>query len=98
MRKGETIGRIAALGAHGMSFSLSSLRFTLFSISGVQVRAGRDLSDTALRDMVTARLGRTNGASFADIAATADSVGRPLLATMLLDFEPRIADQVCRGV
>jgi hypothetical protein len=61
----------------------------------VQVRAGRDLPDAVLRDMVTARLGRTNGASFADIAATAESVGRPSLAALLLDYEPRIADQVC---
>jgi hypothetical protein len=59
-----------------------------------QVRAGRDLADSVLRDMVTSRLGRTNGASFADIAATADAVGRPTLAALLLDYEPRIADQV----
>ncbi len=59
-----------------------------------KVRAGRDLPDATLRDMVTSRLGRSSGVSFADVAATADAVGRSDLATMLLEFEPRIADQV----
>ena len=38
----------------------------------------------------------TGAARYADIAATADAAGRRRLATMLLDFEPRAADQVCR--
>jgi hypothetical protein len=45
-------------------------------------------------ELIRAKLSGIASVSYADIAATADSVGRRKLATMLLDFEPRAADQV----
>jgi hypothetical protein len=55
-------------------------------------------SDESLRDLLRARLGTpgsgASDVSYADIAAAADGVGRRRLAMMLLDFEPRAADQV----
>ena len=52
------------------------------------------MPDGTLRDMITSKLGRGSGVSFADVAATADSVGRKDLAALLLEYEPRVADQV----
>lgn len=59
-----------------------------------KVRASSRLSDEAVRDLLREKLSGVAGVSYADIAATADSAGRRRLATMLLDFEPRAADQV----
>lgn len=61
----------------------------------VRAPAAAAIGDEALCALVRRRLASCgDNVSFADIAATADSVGRRALATMLLDAEPRAADQV----
>lgn len=52
------------------------------------------MPDTTLRDMVISKFVHCSGVSFADVAATADTVGRKDLAKLLLEYEPRVADQV----
>ena len=59
-----------------------------------KVRASNRLADEAVRDLLRAKLAGVASVSYADIAATADGAGRRKLATMLLGFEPRAADQV----
>jgi hypothetical protein len=59
-----------------------------------KVRASGGETDEAVRDAIRRRLAGVPGVSYADIAATADSAGRRRLATMLLDYEPRVQDQV----
>jgi len=44
--------------------------------------------------MIVDKLGNKTGLSYAEIAKTAYKVGQPKLATRLLDYEPRAADQV----
>ncbi len=45
-------------------------------------------------DMITQKLQAIPGISYAEIASTAYKSGRPKLATRLLDYEPRAADQI----
>ena len=59
-----------------------------------KVRASGGESDEAVRDSIRRKLAGVTSVSYADIAATADSAGRRRLATMLLDFELRVGDQV----
>lgn len=59
-----------------------------------KVRASGGESDEGVRDSIRRKLLGVASVSYADIAATADSAGRRRLATMLLDYEPRVADQV----
>jgi hypothetical protein len=59
-----------------------------------KVRGSSGQSDEDIRDRIRRNLAGVAGVSYADIAAAADSAGRRKLATMLLGFEPRLADQV----
>eukprot|EP00003_Mantamonas_plastica_P023305 TRINITY_DN416_c0_g1_i1.p1 TRINITY_DN416_c0_g1~~TRINITY_DN416_c0_g1_i1.p1 ORF type:complete len:831 (-),score=270.28 TRINITY_DN416_c0_g1_i1:30-2522(-) len=51
-------------------------------------------SDHDIHEAIVDKLSSVPGVSYVEIASTANRVGRPELATMLLDFEPRAADQV----
>lgn len=64
-----------------------------------RVRAGvaRGESDERIRDVVRAKLVGTRGVPYADVALAAGRAERPRLATMLLECEPRAADQVRGG-
>jgi hypothetical protein len=53
-----------------------------------------DLDDKIVCSQIVAKLGNQKGISYAEVAKTAYKVGRPELATQLLDYEPRAADQV----
>ena len=53
-----------------------------------------DHDDRMVCQQIVAKLGSQKGISYAEVAKTAYKVGRPELATMLLDYEPRAADQV----
>jgi hypothetical protein len=55
------------------------------------------ISIQALRDLLREKLAPCGRGAvlFTDIAAAAERAGRRRLATMLLDYEPRAADQVC---
>eukprot|EP01104_Vermistella_antarctica_P013241 TRINITY_DN397_c0_g1_i3.p1 TRINITY_DN397_c0_g1~~TRINITY_DN397_c0_g1_i3.p1 ORF type:complete len:827 (-),score=204.45 TRINITY_DN397_c0_g1_i3:93-2573(-) len=57
-----------------------------------KVRTAPD--DVDICDLIVSKLGVVPGISYAEIASTAYKNGRPALATKLLDFEPRAADQV----
>jgi hypothetical protein len=59
-----------------------------------KVEKCRAVADEELAREITARLARVSAVSYADIAAAADGVGRRVLATLLLDNEPRAADRV----
>ena len=59
-----------------------------------KVEKCRAVPDEELAREITARLARVSAVSYADIAAAADGVGRRVLATLLLDNEPRAADRV----
>ncbi len=52
------------------------------------------VSDEALQNIIYGKLKHCENISYADIASAADLAGRRRLAIMLLDFEPRAADQV----
>ena len=52
------------------------------------------IPDAEVHDAIVERLGSTPGISFAEVASTAHRCGRSQLATMLLEHEPRAADQV----
>eukprot|EP00743_Colponemidia_sp_Colp-15_P004235 GILK01004569.1.p1 GENE.GILK01004569.1~~GILK01004569.1.p1 ORF type:complete len:820 (-),score=138.43 GILK01004569.1:154-2613(-) len=53
-----------------------------------------DARDEELRDIILKKLSKTPGISFAEIATTAYKAGKPKLATMLLEHEPKGSDQV----
>ncbi|CAM9402118.1 unnamed protein product [Chrysoparadoxa australica] len=53
-----------------------------------------EISDSKMCDMITTKLAPLGSVSYADIARTADSLGRRSLATLLLEKEPLVADQV----
>ena len=59
-----------------------------------KVKAGGGVGDSALAALITQRLAGVAAVSYADIAAAADAAGRRVLATLLLDREPRAADRV----
>ena len=59
-----------------------------------RVRSERGEADEAVCARIRRNLAGVAGVSYADIAAAADSAGRRKLATMILSFEPRVADQV----
>ncbi len=52
------------------------------------------LTDAAVAETIVEKLSVCPGISYAEIAATAYTAGKPELATMLLDHEPRAAKQV----
>jgi hypothetical protein len=51
-------------------------------------------SDADISDLIVRKLENVPGISYAEIASTAYRTGRRELATMLLEYEPRAADQV----
>jgi len=53
-----------------------------------------DLDDRIVCQQIVEKLGNQKGISYAEVAKTAYKVGRPELATQLLDYEPRAAEQV----
>merc|ERR1712137_215560 len=53
-----------------------------------------ETSDAEVLEAIVAKLKAIPGISYAEIASTAYKYGRSRLATRLLDFEPRAADQV----
>jgi hypothetical protein len=53
-----------------------------------------DLTDEALAAAIHSKLSAVPRISYAQAAQTANSLGRPDLTTMLLDYEPRASDQV----
>eukprot|EP01112_Ceratiomyxa_fruticulosa_P007909 TRINITY_DN2060_c0_g1_i1.p1 TRINITY_DN2060_c0_g1~~TRINITY_DN2060_c0_g1_i1.p1 ORF type:complete len:827 (+),score=180.52 TRINITY_DN2060_c0_g1_i1:187-2667(+) len=50
--------------------------------------------DSEITNLIVQKLEKVPGVSYAEIASAAYKFGRPRLATMLLDYEPRAADQV----
>ncbi|XP_013393973.1 vacuolar protein sorting-associated protein 16 homolog [Lingula anatina] len=52
------------------------------------------VEDEAIARSISQKLGDTPGVSYSEIANKALDVGRPELATRLLDYEPRAAEQV----
>ncbi|CAG8580065.1 14623_t:CDS:10 [Gigaspora margarita] len=67
---------------------LNSVRY--FEIG---IKKSTDDEETICR-MIVEKLANKPGLSYAEIARTAHKVGQPKLATRLLDYEPRAADQV----
>jgi hypothetical protein len=59
-----------------------------------KVRFSPHMSDEELLASVSRRLAGVPGVPFADVAAAADSAGRRRVATRLLSYAPRTADQV----
>jgi hypothetical protein len=59
-----------------------------------KVEMCREVPDEALAREITARLARVSAVSYAEIATAADRVGRRVLATLLLENEPRAGDRV----
>ncbi|RIB09211.1 Vps16, C-terminal region-domain-containing protein, partial [Gigaspora rosea] len=57
------------------------------------IKKSTDDEETICR-MIVDKLANKPGLSYAEIARTAHKVGQPKLATRLLDYEPRAADQV----
>eukprot|EP01113_Clastostelium_recurvatum_P007331 TRINITY_DN1340_c0_g1_i1.p1 TRINITY_DN1340_c0_g1~~TRINITY_DN1340_c0_g1_i1.p1 ORF type:complete len:828 (-),score=182.11 TRINITY_DN1340_c0_g1_i1:129-2612(-) len=53
-----------------------------------------DTDDREIAQMIVQKLEKVSGVSYAEIASAAYKFGRPKLATMLLDYEPRAGDQV----
>ncbi|KAG9293340.1 hypothetical protein G9A89_007586 [Geosiphon pyriformis] len=58
-----------------------------------KIKKSKDDEETICR-MIVEKLANKPGLSYAEIARTAHKVGQPKLATRLLDYEPRAADQV----
>lgn len=58
-----------------------------------KIKKSTDDEETICR-MIVEKLANKPGLSYAEIARTAHKVGQPKLATRLLDYEPRAADQV----
>ncbi|CAG8511137.1 12226_t:CDS:10 [Acaulospora morrowiae] len=58
-----------------------------------KIKKSKDDDETICR-MIVDKLSNKPGLSYAEIARTAYQVGQPKLATRLLDYEPRAADQV----
>ncbi|CAG8453383.1 779_t:CDS:10 [Ambispora leptoticha] len=58
-----------------------------------KIKKSKDDEETICR-MIVDQLANKPGLSYAEIAKTAHEVGQPKLATKLLDYEPRAADQV----
>ncbi|RHZ79068.1 hypothetical protein Glove_152g21 [Diversispora epigaea] len=58
-----------------------------------KIKKSTDDEETICR-MIVDKLANKPGLSYAEIAKTAYNVGQPKLATRLLDYEPRAADQV----
>mmetsp|Transcript_2610 Transcript_2610/g.3810 ORF Transcript_2610/g.3810 Transcript_2610/m.3810 type:complete len:873 (+) Transcript_2610:103-2721(+) len=56
--------------------------------------AGRASHPQQLAQLIVDRLSTVPGISYAEIASTAYRFGNPKLATLLLEYEPRAADQV----
>uniref|UniRef100_A0A3Q3NAR9 Vacuolar protein sorting-associated protein 16 homolog n=1 Tax=Mastacembelus armatus TaxID=205130 RepID=A0A3Q3NAR9_9TELE len=54
----------------------------------------KDLSDTAIAQVICVKVGDSPGVSYSHIAAKAYECGRTELAIKLLDFEPRSGEQV----
>ena len=95
------IDRLLARHNHRLALSLASYLSlpasrdkALVHWACAKVKASRGVSDEALAHVITRRLTRVAAVSYADIAAAADAAGRRLLATLLLDHEPRAADRV----
>ncbi|MDP2435525.1 MAG: hypothetical protein Q8P67_07265 [archaeon] len=59
-----------------------------------KVKASTNLNARQVCALVVERLNTVPGISYAEIASTAYKSGNPELATLLLDYEPRAADQV----